>query len=199
MGQVLTITAWLVLCGSALLVAAAAASNVKLAGIARRRQAGSEIIAMALWPLYLLALPAGIAGAVAGFWLAAQTTSTAVSTVLFLAGGVLAAWTGLSLIGPVRGSVRTLAERREESREVSQDEMIGLIRSRAIRSFARESGSVFIVFENYLTADGKFKSHPRRADPDGFDSYVAAALELAPDFDVNFADLDLPQEGSSGG
>jgi hypothetical protein len=160
----------------------------------RRQQAGSEFIAIALWPLYLLAPVASAAGAAAGFWLAARTSSTAGAVALYVAGGVLAAWTVLLVISAVWGARRTRDINRATSRVISQDEMIEQLRSRAIRSFTRESGLVSIQYENYWTAEGEYRWQPDHADPDGFDSYVATALELAPDFVVAFHDEDSPRE-----
>ena len=189
----LRIIAWLVLCGSVVPVAVVVASHAKAVSMARRQQAGSEYIAMMLWPFYLLAPFAGTAGAVAGFWLATRADSTAGSVVLYMAGGVLGAWTALFLTGTVRSSRQTRANARKTSRVLSKDEMIGMIRSRAIRSFTRRSGSVSIMYENYWI-DGTYQWLPRHADPDGFDSYVAAALALAPGFTVAFHDDELPPE-----
>jgi hypothetical protein len=185
---------WLVLCGSVLWLAVVVASQMKAAQMLRRHQAGSEFISMALWPFYLLAPFAGIAGPIAGFWLAARTSSTAGSVVLYLVSGVLTAWTALWIISSPIRAARSRAESRAVSRVVSQDEMIELIRSHAIRSFTRESGSVSIQYENYWSTKGKYMWRAQHADPGGYDRYVAAALELAPEVVVAFHDNDSPRE-----
>jgi hypothetical protein len=190
---ILGIIAWLVLCGSVLCVAVVVASHIFAVRMARRKQAGSEYIAMFLWPFYVFAPLAGIAGALAGFWLAPRASSTAVSAALYITGGALAAQEALWLAGAVRDNRRSRAQRREVSAVVSQDEMIRLIRSGAIRSFARKSGSVGITYENYW-AGGKYQWLPHHADPDGFDSYVTAARALAPGLIIAFADHDAPRE-----
>jgi hypothetical protein len=185
---------WLVLCASVLCLAVVTASHIKALRMVRRQQAGSEFIALALFPFYLLAPLAGIAGPIAGFWLAARTSSTAGSVVLYLVSSVLTAWTALWIVSSLISAARSRAESRAESRVISQDEMIELIRSRAIRSFTRESGSVSIQYENYWSTKGKYMWRPQHADPGGYDRYVAAALELAPERVVAFHDEDSPAD-----
>ncbi len=194
MSIVASTIAWLVLCGSILCLAVVTASHLKALSMVRHQQAGSEFIALALFPFYLLAPFAGIAGPVAGFWLAARTSSSAGSIVLYLVSGVLTAWTALWIVSGLISAARSRAESREESRVIGQDEMIELIRSRAIRSFTRESGSVSIQYENYWSTEEKYMWRPEHADPGGYDRYVAAALELAPEFVVAFHDDDSPRE-----
>jgi hypothetical protein len=149
---------------------------------------------MAMAESYPLSLLAGIAGAIAGFWLAARTSSTAGSAILYLAGGVLTAWTALLLISAVLLIRLARAQDPAISTVISQDEMIKLIRSHAILAFTRELDFVSIQYASNRPT-GNYQWRPDHADPDGFDSYVAAALEIAPDFIVAFHDHDSPGEG----
>jgi hypothetical protein len=95
----MTAIAWVVLCVSVMTVGAAVAIWVQAAGMVRRQQAGSEYLVMAFWPVFALAPLAGLAGAIAAFWLASRTGSAAGRGILFAAGGILAAWEALAVIG----------------------------------------------------------------------------------------------------
>lgn len=94
----MTVIAWLVLCVSVMAVGAAIAIGVKAALMVRRHQAGSEYLGMAFWPVFLVALLAGLAGPIAGFWLAAGTGNAVGRGVLYAIGGTLAAWELLAVI-----------------------------------------------------------------------------------------------------
>jgi hypothetical protein len=79
-------------------VGAAVAIRIQAAGMVRRKQAGSEYLVMAFWPVFVLAPLAGVAGAVAGFWLASRTGSAVGRGILDVVGGILAVWGVLAVI-----------------------------------------------------------------------------------------------------
>jgi hypothetical protein len=79
-------------------VGAAVAIRVQAACMVRRKEAGSEYLVMAFWPVFVLAPLAGLAGAIAGFWLASRTGNAAGRGILYVAGGSLAVWETLAII-----------------------------------------------------------------------------------------------------
>jgi hypothetical protein len=196
LSQMLSVIAWLVLCGSALPVAAVIAVHAWAVSLARHGKSGSEFIPMFFLPLYLLALLAGITGPIAGFWLAAMAGSTAGRVVLSSVAGAWAVPTVLVLVGLIRSVpsvLRQRAQAREWSRVIGQDEMINLMRSGSVRAFERRPGPVVVIwYERSLAASGKGRYGTQHADPGGYDAYVAAARELTPGITIEYADEDLP-------
>jgi hypothetical protein len=119
--------------------------------MAKRQQAGSEFIPLALSPLYLLAPVASVAGAIAGFWLATRAHGTAGSVILYVAGGVLAAcaapsvafvmmaWAAHRLVSPRRRV--TSADESDASAEgafrwITADEAVNLLDHGTIKTFS---------------------------------------------------------------
>ena len=98
----MTAIAWVVLCVSVMTVGAAVAIGVQATGMVRREQAGSEYLVMAFWPVFALAALAGLAGAIAAFWLASRTGSAAGHGILQAVGGILAVWAALAVINAAR-------------------------------------------------------------------------------------------------
>jgi len=94
----MAVIAWLVLCVSVMVVGAAIAIRVKAALMVRRHKAGSEYLGMAFAPVFLVALLAGMAGPMAGFWLAGDTGNVVGRSALYTVGGILAAWELLAVI-----------------------------------------------------------------------------------------------------
>jgi hypothetical protein len=103
LGEIAAITAWVGLCGAVLWIAAVAASFILAFRMGSHEQAGSEFILLILAPFYLLTPLVSAGGAIAGFWLAARTNSTAGGIGLNLVASVLAVSTIASLLCAVAG------------------------------------------------------------------------------------------------
>lgn len=162
---------WIVLAGSLALVAVATTVRAWLGTWARNGKSGSEYLYMALSPLFFAELLARFAGGVAGVLLVVLLDEPRARTVAGVLGGVLV----LLCIPVVTGLLRHRKSLATADRVLGQDEMLELIRSRAITSFVKEAdGSLRFVYAE--RDDDLFR--PTNADPEGYPAYVAAADEV---------------------
>jgi hypothetical protein len=182
---------WIVLGVCVVLVTVARVVLLWLGRLARRGTSGTECVAIAFVPLFLLSWLALPAGAVAAFALAAAARTPAVLGLLYAVGAALSALGLLDAIGLFRGLARQRAECREIRRVMSQGEFIALLRSGAIKSFHRDArGAVTMTYaDNCRNADGHYEYRSDHADPAGFPHYVATAKALHPDPAIRYADL----------
>ncbi|MEO6090769.1 MAG: hypothetical protein ABIQ18_47470 [Umezawaea sp.] len=180
----MTALLWTVLVASVVVFGVAVTLRAGLAYWASKGNSGSEYLFMALRPLFLVEVPLKFAGALSGLVLAVRLDSSPTwQNVAGTLGWVLVFLCALEVVRyfRVRKSLRDDQRRYDDLRRViSQDEMLGLIRSRTIKSFfRRQDGCVRFRYAEEPANDND-RQRPTTADPRGYPAYVAAANDLRP-------------------
>jgi hypothetical protein len=170
----MTVLLWIPFGVSVVVVGVAAGVHGGLVLLARQGKSGTEYVQIALAPLFFTAYLLTYAGGVSGLLLAAAADSPMVRVLTGGVGGVMLALNVLSHVARFRQ--RRLA--RELDRVISQDEMLGLIRSRTIKGFHKDKdGDVRFVYVNDWE-NGEFLWRTTKADGAGYPAYVAAADDV---------------------
>jgi hypothetical protein len=168
---------WLVFVISLAGVAVPQALYQKACAMARRGEAGSEYIALAFTELFVLMPTFMLTGTLSALGLALKSGEIVLRVSCSVAAAAFEIWFVLSFILFMRTVLRQRKVNREYRRIMGRDEMIDLIRSSAISSFTNSESGVSVTYLDYRDSDGRYIYKAGRADPDGYQAYVAAANE----------------------
>ncbi|TDP90600.1 hypothetical protein [Labedaea rhizosphaerae] len=137
---------------------------------------GGEMAVLIMAPLYLAALLCQFIGAFSGLLLAFLIDKSPARFVAGILGGVFFLTCALTVFV----SVRAWRLEKKSDRVIGQDEMIDLIRCRAVSSFSKEpDGTVRFEYAERRDENGRYLYYrPTHADSQGYPAYVAAANDL---------------------
>lgn len=200
----MTALLWTVLVASIVVFGIAVTLRGLLAYWERKGISGTEYFLIALSPLFIIEVPLKFAGALSGLVLAVRLDSA--PTLRNTAGTLgwilvfLCAQEVVRYFRERKHFKKDLRRNEDLRRVISQDEMLGLIRSRTIKSFRRrQDGSVHFRYTEDPANDND-RYRPTTADAQGYSAYVAAASELGPQdgHTVTYQDYADPDGSPSG-
>lgn len=165
---------WITFIISIATISLAIAVMAWLASWARKGKSGSEIFAMALAPLFHTAFLLMYAGGVSGILLAVLHDGMVARVATGAVGSILLAMGAFAVVGKLRARRST----RDKLRVISQQEMLELIRSRAVNRFWKDGETVHFRYTTNTDDNGKFLWRTTYADAKGYPAYVAAATEI---------------------